>query len=113
MSLKQARKEAEKKLSPVNAVKAVPFSTLTLQESVAQFFVPLALPILKSSTRKRYRSTLNPALSGTWHSATTSFIRSEVRMTPTRTRRSEFSFCWSRQRSVGLCKLTSEFFGVS
>jgi integrase len=59
MTVKQARKEAEKKRSPVNAGKAVPYSTLTLQEFVDQFFVPLAFPILKSSTRKRYRSTLN------------------------------------------------------
>jgi integrase len=59
ITVKQARKEAEKKLSPVNAGKAVPYSTLTLQEFVDQFFLPLAFPILKSSTRKRYRSTLD------------------------------------------------------
>ena len=59
ITVKQARKEAEKKLSPVNAGKAVPYSTLTLQEFVDRFFVPLAFPILKSSTRKRYRSTLD------------------------------------------------------
>ena len=59
MTVKQARKEAEKKLSPINAGKSVPYSTLTLQEFVDQFFLPLAFPILKSSTRKRYRSTLD------------------------------------------------------
>ncbi len=59
ITVKQARKEAEKKLSPVNAGKAVPYSTLTLQEFVDQFFLTLAFPILKSSTRKRYRSTLD------------------------------------------------------
>jgi integrase len=59
MSIKQARKEAEKKLSPVNAGKAVPYSTLTLRKFLEQFFVPLAFPILKASTRKRYRSTLD------------------------------------------------------
>jgi len=68
MSIKLARKEAEKKLSPVNTGKAVPYSTLSLREFVEQFFVPLAFPILKPSTRKRYRSTLNlhllPAFGG-------------------------------------------------
>jgi integrase len=59
ITVKQARKEAEKKLNPVNAGKAVPYSTLTLQEFMDQFFLPLAFPILKSSTRKRYRSTLD------------------------------------------------------
>ena len=59
ITVKQARKEAEKKLNPVNAGKAVPYSTLTLQEFVDQFFLTLAFPILKSSTRKRYRSTLD------------------------------------------------------
>jgi integrase len=68
MSIKQARKEAEKTLSHVNAGKAVPYSTLSLREFVEQFFVPLAFPILKLSTRKRYRSTLDlhllPAFGG-------------------------------------------------
>lgn len=68
MSIKQAHKEAEKKLSPVNAGKAVPYSTLSLREFVEQFFIPLAFPILKLSTRKRYRSTLDlhllPAFGG-------------------------------------------------
>ena len=59
MPLKQARKEAEKKLSQVNAGKAIPYSTLSLREFVDQFFIPLALPVLKPSTRKRYQSTLN------------------------------------------------------
>jgi Phage integrase, N-terminal SAM-like domain len=59
ITVKQARKEAEKKLNPVNVGKAVPYSTLTLQEFMDQFFLPLAFPILKSSTRKRYRSTLD------------------------------------------------------
>src|SRR5215510_2478406 len=68
MSIKQARREAEKKLGPMNAGKAVPHSTLSLREFVDQFFVPLAFPILKLSTRKRYRSTLDlhllPAFGG-------------------------------------------------
>ncbi len=59
VSIKQARKEAEKKLSAVNAGKAVPYSTLSLREFVEQFFIPLAFPILKLSTRKRYLSTLD------------------------------------------------------
>ncbi len=56
---KQARKEAERKLGQVNAGKAIPYSTLSLREFVDEFFVPLALPVLKLSTRKRYQSTLN------------------------------------------------------
>jgi integrase len=52
----------------VNAGKAVPYSTLSLRTFVDQFFVPLAFPILKLSTRKRYRSTLDlhllPAFGG-------------------------------------------------
>jgi integrase len=59
MTVKQARKNAETKLRPLNAGHVVPYSTLTLQEFVDQFFVPLAFPILKLSTRKRYRSTLD------------------------------------------------------
>jgi len=59
MPLKLARKEAEKKLGQVNAGKAIPYSTLSLREFVDQFFTPLALPVLKPSTRKRYQSTLN------------------------------------------------------
>jgi integrase len=59
MPLKQARKEAEKRLGQVNAGKAIPYSTLSLREFVDQFFIPLALPVLKLSTRKRYQSTLN------------------------------------------------------
>jgi integrase len=69
MSRKQAWKEAERKLVPVNSGKAAPHSTMKLQEYVDQFFVPLAFPILKRSTRKRYRSTLDlhllPAF-GSW-----------------------------------------------
>jgi integrase len=68
MSIKLARKAADKKLSQVNAGKAVPYSTLSLREFVEQFFIPLAFPILRLSTRKRYRSTLDlhllPAFGG-------------------------------------------------
>jgi len=59
MGVKQARKEAERKLNPVNAGKVIPYSTLTLGEFIDQFYVPLGFPLLKSSTRKRYRSTLD------------------------------------------------------
>jgi len=59
LTIKQARKEAETRLRSLNAGHAVPYSTLTLQDFVDQFFVPLAFPILKPSTRKRYLSTLN------------------------------------------------------
>ena len=58
MTVKQARKEAERRLSPLNTGKVVPFSTLSIREFVVQFFVTLAFPILKESTRRRYRSIL-------------------------------------------------------
>jgi integrase len=58
MRLKQARKEAEKRLRPLNAGKLVPSSTLSVREFVGQFFVTLTFPVLKESTRQRYRSTL-------------------------------------------------------
>jgi integrase len=58
-TLRQARKAAEEKLRPINEGRAIPYSTLTFREFVAQFFVPLVFPTLKVSTRKRYRSTLD------------------------------------------------------
>ena len=68
MTLRQARKAAEEILRPTNEGKALPYSTLSLEAFVEQFFVPLAFPILKPSTRKRYQSTLNlhllPAFGG-------------------------------------------------
>ncbi len=59
MTLRQARKLAEEILRPINEGKALPYSTLNLGEFVEQFFIPLAFPILKASTRKRYQSTLD------------------------------------------------------
>ena len=59
MTLRQARKAAEEVLRPINEGKALPHSILMLGEFVEQFFVPLAFPILKASTRKRYQSTLD------------------------------------------------------
>ena len=59
MGIKQARKLAEQKLNPVNTGKAVPHSTMTLGEFIEQAYMPLGFPVLKGSTRKRYRSTLD------------------------------------------------------
>jgi hypothetical protein len=59
LTLRQARKMAEERLRPINEGRTVPCSTLTIQGFVEQFFLPLGFPILKLSTRKRYRSTLN------------------------------------------------------
>src|SRR5438477_1542206 len=59
MTLRQARKAAEEILRPINDGKALPYSTLNLGDFVGQFFIPLAFPILKASTRKRYQSTLD------------------------------------------------------
>ena len=59
MTLRQARKAADEILRPVNEGKATPYSTLGLRQFIGQFFVPLAFPILKASTRKRYQSTLD------------------------------------------------------
>lgn len=59
LTLRQAQTLAEENLHAINQGKAVPYSNLTLREFVEQFFVPLAFPILKLSTRKRYRSTLD------------------------------------------------------
>jgi len=58
MTLRQARKAADEILQPINQGKATPYSTLNLLEFVEKFFILLAFPILKPSTRKRYRSTL-------------------------------------------------------
>ena len=59
MGVKQARKLAELNMNPVNTGKSVAHSMMTLGEFIGQIYVPLGFPVLKGSTRKRYRSTLD------------------------------------------------------
>ena len=56
---KQAQKLAAEHLRPLNQGKLTPMATVTFEDFIERFFVPNALPTLKQSTRKRYRSTLN------------------------------------------------------
>jgi integrase len=57
LTLRQARKLAEEHLRPLNQGKILPQSTITFGEFVERYYVPHALPALKSSTRQRYRQT--------------------------------------------------------
>lgn len=59
LTRKQAHKLAAEKLLPLNQGKLTPMATITFGDFIERFFVPNALPTLKLSTRKRYRSTLN------------------------------------------------------
>lgn len=59
LTRKQAQKLAAEELLPLNQGKLTPMATVTFGEFVERFFVPNALPSLKQSTRKRYRSTIN------------------------------------------------------
>ncbi len=59
MTRRQAFKAAEEHLRPLNSGKTTPHASLTYADFVEQFFVPNAFPILKLSTRKRYRLTFN------------------------------------------------------
>ena len=56
---KQAKKLAAEKLLPLNQGKLTPMATITFETFIESFFVPNALPTLKQSTCKRYRSTIN------------------------------------------------------
>jgi integrase len=56
---KQAKRLAEEALRSLNLGKLVPAATVTFGEFIEKYFVSNALPTLKLSTRKRYRSTLN------------------------------------------------------
>jgi integrase len=56
---KQAVKLASEHLRPLNQGKLTPMATVTFEEFIERYFVANALPTLKQSTRKRYRSTLN------------------------------------------------------
>jgi integrase len=59
LNRKQAQKLAAEQLLPLNQGKLTPMATVTFDEFIERFFVPNALPTLKQSTRKRYRSTIN------------------------------------------------------
>ena len=59
LTRKQAQKLAAEQLLPLNQGKLTPMATVTFGEFIERFFVPNALPTLKQSTRKRYRSTIN------------------------------------------------------
>jgi integrase len=56
---RQAQRLAEEYLRPLNQGKLVPSATITFELFVERYFFPNALPTLKQSTRRRYRSTIN------------------------------------------------------
>lgn len=59
LSKKQAQKLAAEHLQPLNQGRLTPLATITFDEFITRSFVPLALPNLKQSTRKRYMGTLS------------------------------------------------------
>ncbi len=59
LNRRQVQKLAEEHLRPLNQGKLLPMATVTFADFIEKYFVPNALPVLKLSTRKRYRSTLN------------------------------------------------------
>jgi len=59
LTRKQAQKLAAEQLLPLNQGKLTPMATVTFGEFIERFFAPNALPTLKQSTRKQYRSTIN------------------------------------------------------
>ncbi len=56
---RQAQRLAEEHLRPLNQGKLLPAATITFEAFIERFFFPNALPTLKQSTRRRYRSTIN------------------------------------------------------
>ena len=59
MGRKQALKLAAEFLRPLNQGRVTPMATLTFNDFIDRHFIPSALPTLKQSTRKRYRSTIS------------------------------------------------------
>lgn len=59
MNRKQALKLASEHLRPLNLGKLTPLATVIFSDFIEKYFFPNALPTLKQSTRKRYRSTIN------------------------------------------------------
>jgi integrase len=62
MNKRQAMKIADEHLRPLNLGKITPFSTILFRDFIEKHFVPNAFPTLKTSTRKRYQSTLKTHL---------------------------------------------------
>jgi integrase len=58
VSRRQAQKLAAEHLRPLNQGKLLPSATITFEDFIERYFYPNALPTLKQSTRKRYRSTI-------------------------------------------------------
>jgi len=59
LTRRQARKLAEEHLRPLNLGRVVPQSIVTLGQFVETHFVPNVFPVLKPSSRERYRRTLD------------------------------------------------------
>jgi integrase len=58
MNKRQAMKIANEHLRPLNLGKITPFSTILFRDFIEKYFVPNAFPTLKTSTRRRYQSTI-------------------------------------------------------
>ena len=58
MNKRQAMKVADEILRPLNLGKITPFSTILFRDFIEKHFVPNVFPTLKTSTRKRYQSTI-------------------------------------------------------
>jgi integrase len=59
VTLRQARRQAEEHLRPLNTGALQPQHAITLRRFVETLFIPNAFPSLKLSTQKRYRRTFN------------------------------------------------------
>jgi integrase len=59
MNKRQAMKIADEFLRPLNLGKITPFSTVLFRDFIEKQFIPNAFPTLKTSTRRRYQSTIN------------------------------------------------------
>jgi integrase len=62
MTKRQASKQADEHLRPLNLGKITPYATITFVEYVERYFIPNALPTLKASTQSRYRRTFKTHL---------------------------------------------------
>jgi len=58
MNKRQAMKVADEHLRPLNLGKLTPFATILFQAFIEKHFIPNAFPTLKTSTRRRYQSTI-------------------------------------------------------
>src|SRR5947209_8745073 len=62
MNKRQAMKVADEFLRPLNLGKITPFATIVFRDFIEKHFVPNAFPTLKTSTRRRYQSTIKTHL---------------------------------------------------